>query len=350
MKHISDRIHDFGFRSGLWVAPFAVTKNSSVFRDHPEWIVGQGKDLMNNGGDTVGLDLSHPEVQRFVRETLHRILDEWGFDYIKIDFLLYGALAGERYDNRVTSAAAFREGMRIVRECAGDRLVLNCGSPLFQSAGYCDAMRIGPDVGSRWYFPLNEGVWQYGNCCVKAGMRYIVHTQWMNRILWHNDPDCLVARSRSNGVEYRKFRDFFPTMAFEEAEFGLSRNEFLAFGKLIWMTQGLFFLSDPWEGIDEGYRKEVLLLSEPHGQDFSLVDWYARFDVSVFQSRSGPKRIGLFNIGDSAETVRIPAARFGLKKWAFREMTESIAFEGEGEVVVFPELPGRTGYIFTVVE
>ena len=126
MKYISDYMKSKGFKSGLWIAPFAITNNSTVYRDHKDWCIAKGEDLLNNGGVCLGLDLTHPEVKVYIRDTITKIFDEWGYDYIKIDFLLYGGLVGDRYDNSKTAAMAFKEGLDIIRDVAKDRLVLNC--------------------------------------------------------------------------------------------------------------------------------------------------------------------------------------------------------------------------------
>ena len=49
MQAVSDAIKSRGFKSRL-VAPFAVTSNSSIYRDHSDWLVAQGRDLLNTGG------------------------------------------------------------------------------------------------------------------------------------------------------------------------------------------------------------------------------------------------------------------------------------------------------------
>jgi alpha-galactosidase len=356
MKAVSDAIKRRGFKSGLWVAPFAVTRNSSIYRDHPDWLIAEGRDLLNTGGQTFGLDLTLPAVKAYLRETITKIFDVWGYDYIKIDFLLFGAMPGERSDNEKTAAEAFREGLRVIRECAGGRLVLNCGSPLLPSVGLCEAMRIGADVGSQWYFPLNEGAWQYGNCCVKAGMRYILHNHWMHRRFWQNDPDCLVARSHSNGIEYRQFRHWFKDMDIREASFGLTRNEFLAFGKLVWFTGSLFFLSDDPEGLEQERWELLLRFSEPNPQEVETVDWYGSFDVTLMKTKQGPLKIGVFNIGEQTEIIRVPLEKFSefqlpsgefqSERVHFREMTEPLELSVEEGFLVFPPIPARTGYVF----
>ena len=39
MAAASAKLHSMGFRAGLWLAPFAVARNSRLFRDHPDWLL-----------------------------------------------------------------------------------------------------------------------------------------------------------------------------------------------------------------------------------------------------------------------------------------------------------------------
>lgn len=350
MKAVADTIHAKGFRAGLWLAPFAATTNSELYKNHPDWILGLGEDLLNNGGEAYGLDLTNPEVQGFLGKTVREVFYDWGYDFIKIDFLLYGALEAARYDKNATSAMAFRKGMEILRDCAGnEKFILNCGSPLLQSAGCCDSMRIGPDVGSQWHFPLNEHMWQYGNCSIKPAMRYTIYHHWMNKTLWINDPDCLVARRHSNGIEFREFRKWFGEMIQDESAFGLTRDEMFAWTKLVWITGGARFLSDDFNLLEDE-RKALLtkLFNEPAFQSV-LLDSYQNDDVAIFRSIDGPDRLGVFNLSDVPVTVRIQSDLIEKKTWSYREITENLYVSGSGNVMQFPELPPHSGYIYEVI-
>ena len=55
-----------GRRFGLWLAPFLVGADTTLAREHPDWLVGPAGH--NWGQDLVGLDLTHPGV----RDLLHR--------------------------------------------------------------------------------------------------------------------------------------------------------------------------------------------------------------------------------------------------------------------------------------
>lgn len=39
MKYISDKIHQEGYKSGLWLAPFVCETNSKLFKEHQDWIL-----------------------------------------------------------------------------------------------------------------------------------------------------------------------------------------------------------------------------------------------------------------------------------------------------------------------
>ena len=83
------------------------------------------------------LDLTHPEVIAWLGDLFHTICDDWGYDYVKIDFIYAGAIDGIRHDPNVTRAQAYRRGLEAIRDAVGNRFILACGNP------------IGPSVGAR---------------------------------------------------------------------------------------------------------------------------------------------------------------------------------------------------------
>ena len=53
-----DRIRATGRRAGLWLAPFLVGTQTTLAREHPDWLAGPAGH--NWGQDLAGLDLTHP--------------------------------------------------------------------------------------------------------------------------------------------------------------------------------------------------------------------------------------------------------------------------------------------------
>jgi len=177
-----DTIRGGGRRAGLWLAPFLVGAETTLAREHPDWLVGPAG--RNWGQELAGLDLTHPGVRELLAEQLRRLVG-LGVDYLKLDFLYGGAVPGSRHDD-VDAVAAYRSGLSLVRETVGpDVFLVGCGAPLLPSVGLVDAMRVSPDTfheggedgstGLRGLMPLAARAWQQGR-------------------LWVNDPDCVVAR------------------------------------------------------------------------------------------------------------------------------------------------------------
>ncbi len=59
---------------------------------------------------------------------------EWGYTYLKLDFLFAAALPGERFDPSVGPETAYRTAFEVVRQAAGEATaLLACGSPIVPS-------------------------------------------------------------------------------------------------------------------------------------------------------------------------------------------------------------------------
>jgi alpha-galactosidase len=355
MKALADQIHADGFQAGLWLAPFSVDAGSRLYKEHPEWLVqaaGSEDELdpLAAPGGVFGLDLTRPDVQEFIRTTFRRVFHDWGFDYIKIDFLAHGAIEGQRSDQSKTGIEAFRIGMRIIREEAGsDRFILNCGSPIAASVGLCDGMRIGMDVGGRWFAPMNLQEWRYGNCCLKAAANSTIWRQWMNGVWWHNDPDCVILRNSKTEVEWKTFKDHpLADAPVRPEDFSLSSEETLGWLRLVWLSGGMFIVSEDMARLTKKQWADLASAAPLNHQPVRRVDYYSEPDVSVLTTVSGVKIVGLFNLSDESVTLSLKAEKLGVSpgERACVEKWSGDRFEGRGDTVEFPPLPPHSGRLW----
>lgn len=187
-------IRHAGLRAGLWSAPFLVGSDSTVLRDHPDWVAA--------GDDGVGvLDVTRPEVLDHLRHTYAALVAE-GFDYLKIDHCVTVTLLTRRHDPAMTRAQALRTGLEAVREGAGDDTFLLAAScPFGPAVGVVDAMRISADVAPAWrpdqpWPGLAEAAPAVCNAVAGAVLRAPLH-----RRLFINDPDCLLLRPTGSDLE-----------------------------------------------------------------------------------------------------------------------------------------------------
>lgn len=341
MKAVCDNIHGKGLKAGIWLAPFAVSRKSALFSLHPEWVIGGKENILNPNEGVFGLDLSNPDVLQYIRRVFERVFDEWGFDLVKIDFLLYGAGEGTRYDKYCSGVQAYRKGLQVIRACAGEKLIFGCGCPVLQSVGLCDVLRIGSDVGSRWHFPLNEDGWPDGNCSIKCSARYTVYRNWMNGVFWLNDPDCIVVRDKSNGIEQTQFCKFFPYMPIEESGFGLSDNEADLWVKLIAFTGGVEYLSERWNELPVQRQKLVLEYFRKRYLPCSVVDYYEHRDLYLLQNENA---IAVFNTSDQDISLRLSEKT--IENAETMRTENGLEIGKEGNEYVFPLIKARSGYIF----
>ena len=199
MADLATRIRDTGRKAGLWLSPLIVTQNSSIFRDHPGWLLKneEGAPVFtgrNWSGKTYALDVTHPAVLDWLGETTRAVCN-WGYEYFKLDFLYAGAFPGRQY-KPTPREEAYQNSLRVIREAAGDAYILACGAPILPSLKYCDGIRIGTDVTPYWInTPLSTWLNNPNNPSTQNAIRTCIHRQWL-RSLIHLDPDVVYFRSQ----------------------------------------------------------------------------------------------------------------------------------------------------------
>jgi hypothetical protein len=205
MKAAADHLRTLGLTPGLWFMPFAGTSYDPFFKDHQDWFVknAQGEPYETQWGGTC-LDLTNPGAREHLRDTVQRIVHDWGFRYLKVDGLWTGTGTKLMYVNSgykddgmgdavfhdpdKTNVEAFRDGLKLLRETAGDEaFILGCNTPqnmriLGAAMGLVDAMRIGPDNKANWENMLRGPTF---------GSRYY----FLNGRVWYNDPDPVYTRA-----------------------------------------------------------------------------------------------------------------------------------------------------------
>jgi alpha-galactosidase len=193
------RIRGTGRRAGIWVAPFLVGQGSQVAARHRDWLVG-GPDAPVDAGENwdqqmYALDTTHPEARAWLQEVFGTMRG-WGIDYFKIDFIYGAAIPGRRHAD-VTTVAAYRSGVELIRSAIGDAYLLGCGAPILPSVGLVDAMRISPDTAPK-YEPRDG---EMGAPAVRSAVLTGVGRAFQQGRFWVNDPDCLIVRPEVEGRE-----------------------------------------------------------------------------------------------------------------------------------------------------
>ncbi len=200
MKKIADEIHKKDMLAGLWLAPLAVTANSSVYKEHKDWLIRdkKGKPYVAgpNWGPFYALDIYNKGAADYIRHFFDVILNEWGYDMVKLDFL-YAACVLPIHNK--TRGEVMCDAMDLIRDCVGDKIILGCGVPLMPAFGKVDFCRIGADVDLEWIrrkHRIREDV------STPNTVNCTVFRRHLNGRAFLNDPDVFLLRDTNTKMSF----------------------------------------------------------------------------------------------------------------------------------------------------
>ncbi|MGL4934318.1 MAG: alpha-galactosidase [Cetobacterium sp.] len=85
IKGLGERVVNEGIRFGLWFEPEMISKNSKLYEEHPDWILGVKDRRLSMGRNQYILDLSKPEVRKYIVDILSERFSEAPISYVKWD-------------------------------------------------------------------------------------------------------------------------------------------------------------------------------------------------------------------------------------------------------------------------
>jgi alpha-galactosidase len=213
MKVFAEEIEVAGMIPGIWVAPLVVTKGSSLFRDRASWL------LRDDRGDPVpagfndkwngifyALDISLHEVQDHLDGIFARLVEEWGYRYLKLDFLYAAFLEGSRARPATLArgGAAYEHYDRLMRRLTsrvigprgGKIAYLGCGAPFESSFPYFPLMRIGADTKEKWEDEVLKRVVRHqGRPAAYTNLSHTIGRSLLDGTVFVNDPDVVFCRT-----------------------------------------------------------------------------------------------------------------------------------------------------------
>ena len=202
MEALAKAIHRAGYRAGLWLAPLICEGTSVLYREHPSWLAQDehGRPLIagrNPGwsGRFYAIDLENKEVREYLRKVFDVVLNHWGFDMLKLDFLYAAALGPV---DRKTRGQKMHEAMAFLREISGNKLLLGCGVPLGSAFGQVEYCRIGGDIGLTWEnFFLKRLLRYRERISTTASLTSTIGRRHLHDKAFLNDPDVFLLRDNN---------------------------------------------------------------------------------------------------------------------------------------------------------
>ena len=198
LKEISKKAKENDLIPGIWLAPFVCETKSEIFKNNKEWLLKNEKGTLvkagNNWSHFYVLDIYNEEVRSYIKKSLDIILNEWGFELVKLDFLYAVSIVPNHNKSR---GQIMHEAMDFIRECVGEKLILACGVPLVPSFGKVDFCRIGCDVGLTFDENFVMRCLHRERVSTKNSIYNTIYRRHLNNRAFLNDPDVFLLRNNN---------------------------------------------------------------------------------------------------------------------------------------------------------
>ena len=198
MKPIVEKIHAKGWQAGLWLAPFGAQKGSKLASEHSDWLVKgkNGKPIMvgANWGGFYAIDIDNTDARAYIKNVFDTVLNDWGFNLVKLDFLY--ATAVVPLHNKTRGQLAY-ESIDFLRECVGNKQILGCGVQQMPCFGKVEYMRIGADMDLGWKHKFFRNLTHREDVSTPNAIHNSVYRRCLNNRAFLCDPDVFLLR-RSN--------------------------------------------------------------------------------------------------------------------------------------------------------
>lgn len=328
LRDFAAQCHARGQRAGIYFCPF------TDWAKNPEATVAEAPDyrfkdlyLYHNGeilnfDGAYALDPTHPGTKARIAKQVKDFID-WGYDFMKIDFMAHGAYEGDSHWNPAvtTGTQAYNEGMAFIDSVADGKLWINLSiAPLFP-ANYAHSRRIGCDA----WADINN---------TEYSLNALTYGWWLDRVYHYNDADHIVLEGVTDGENRARLTSSAIT--------------------------GLFLLGDDLSlGGDPGVKARVMRTATNADineiartcKSFRPVEPGAgeRASDSFYYYDPGRSRmyVALFNFGDTSLRKSIPMHRLGLSGGTEYEATElwshdTTRFHG----ILATEIPAKDVKVF----
>lgn len=285
MKAIADRIHEKGYMAGIWLAPFNAQRSSAILAAHPDWVIKDnktGKPLLGcvGWGGAYTFDIYNEEFREYLKVVFDTYLNDWGYDMVKLDFL-YSQCMQPRMGK--TRGEIMCDAVDLLRELAGDKLILGCGVPLGSCMGIFDACRISCDANKDFAGPFYNklGV----NCEIPScqnAMNNAIFRSHLNGRAFTNDPDVFFLRDTN-------------------IKFNLEQK--LLLGKINAVCGSVLFVSDNAGDYSEktvGYLKEFF---KEKDYKINMAEYMSRDVILLDFTENGVQKSLKFNIKNGNSNI-----------------------------------------------
>ncbi len=196
IKELAEKIVDMGLKFGLWFAPYIQNVNTSVVKEHPEWVLKDENGApvilgQSNVGESCLLDYTVTGTEEWLRKQLRLFIDDWQVKWIKLDgpnYALYRQ--GQLHDNSKTISQMLNRTFAIIREEAGPDILVEGEGMMGLALGKVELHRVQTDNHPKWYENNNLDEEYAPKVYGKELIMGFLHNRW-----WCNHRENVILRN-----------------------------------------------------------------------------------------------------------------------------------------------------------
>lgn len=338
MKPVADRIHNLGLKAGIWIAPFWIDEGCGLHESNPDYLLHdeEGNLIKVERGfrdmPYYRLDVSNPGALKYIVEMLDRIIIEWGYDMIKMDFLEMATVVPVPDEKKIrfynpcqSSYEHLRNACTAIQnhvDSLGSDIFLSpCGSPTMFLTGIFRTNYVSEDAVVK----SSPDSWNE-HAGVKSFIRSWATKYYLNNRVWTNNCESVVLDKR---------RPF---------------NEALILATAAAMTGGIYFTGDELSELPEECLKIYSRILPVYGK--------TAIPIGIFESQNPviwklPVKaygdewdiIGLFNLEDFEIDINLEANKLGMisgKEYLMFDFWEQKFFGSFKDSHTVKNVPERT--------
>jgi alpha-galactosidase len=203
VAHIAAIAKQKGMSPGIWFAPFIAVEGSEIMLQHPDWLLlnDQNEKVLCGthplwGGNFYALDTENESFWKHIEKVLDCFLTEWGFEFIKADFLYATAVQVCGQLTRAQRSVRAHERLYQLIHQRGAKF-LSCGAVLSSAYMRCDYSRIGPDVCESWENDEFGAVQSREKVSTRASLVNTFTRSPLSQTAFGNDPDVFILRDHN---------------------------------------------------------------------------------------------------------------------------------------------------------
>ena len=304
MKPVVDQIHSKALKAGIRLAPFHVNLDSDSLTAHPQYFLQSVRNkpatvaLPETGTTVALLDVSHPGGQTYIRNRLQQIVNEWGYDLVKVDLSDYAAGPLSDPDSYVwhnqslTAVELYRLGIQTLNE-----VIEESPRNVILAAG--DVCNV-PSIGG---FPVHSVLADYrGN---------IGDESWNHKAGAKQLISAYAAHLPKHGIAWT---GEFGALVIDEP---IPLNEALVTITAAGLSGGVVTWGDDFTKLEPARAELIAKLFPLIGQAATPVDLYENelpriWNLRVHTPYDSWNVVGVFNWGDNVDEIYFPLDSLGL--------------------------------------